>query len=466
MENRSSRRNIFILLVCFILSRVIIKSLGISFVYKTIFEYWQYLDVESLEHNLLQSLWYQHSQPPVFNLLLGVVLKCSHSNAPLIFEILFLLISISNAYLLLNILEKIACGKYLPLVIALIYILSPATILFENELFYTSFTSFLLLSLITFLINFIHTPTTARGIGIFSALTLLGLTRSTYHLILLIFICGFLIFRFYRRKGSKLILLGSLISLGIVGGWYLKNYFVFDNFSSSSWLGINLSRIVFHDIRIGDSSTIASVHPGLPLSYYKKYIDDEYKIKYAGLNDRILLNEIKNESFINMNHAGFLEVSQKYLEASERYIFEKPYTYLGHAFTSLVIFFSPASSYFKVEENNSRMRYYDLVYSFNLSHFFKEKKKKRVALAISAIPLFLIYISVFGTVLRKALRNRFISTINFTIITIILFILLISTFFEYGENMRFRYELQPLFLILASQAMIIIRRKDHVEISK
>lgn len=462
INNRSFRNNVIVLLAGFIVSRMIVKIIGLSFAYDAIYDYWQYLDVQSLQHNLLQSLWYQHSQPPVFNLLLGIVLKCSQTNAPQVFEILFLVISFSNAYLLLYNLNKTTGRRYLPIIISLTYALSPATILYENELFYTSFTSMLLLLLIAFVINFISKPSIGSAIGMFSMLTLICLTRSTYHLILLMIVCSLLVFAFYKKCGSKLIIIGSLVSFSIVSGWYAKNYFIFGDFSASSWLGINFSRIVFHDAKISDSSTIAFVHPGLPLFYYKKYINDDYIMKYAGLNDRILLHEMKNDSFINMNNAGFLQVSQKYLEAGKQYIKQKPASYLAHTAASFIIFFSPASSYFKVQQNNDKICYYDLIFSFNLSHLFKEKEKKRIALAISALPVFISYLVVFFVIIKDALKRRYISTVNSLIIIITLFILMVSALFEYGENMRFRYELHPLFLILASQALLIVINKFNI----
>ncbi|MEJ7769917.1 MAG: hypothetical protein WKF89_19010 [Chitinophagaceae bacterium] len=457
----SFRIQFFILLSCFILSRLIAKLSGISFEYAAIFDYWQYLNVKSLRENLLLSLWYQHSQPPVFNFLLGVVLKCSGSYAPLAFEILFLLITFSNGYLLFHLLRKTTAHKYLPLIASCLYLLNPATILFENELFYTSFTSLLLLISSSFLLNFVKTPTSGRAFALFATLTLLCLTRSNYHLFLLMVICGILIFQYYNKKGVRLIFIGSLLAVSLVSGWYFKNYFIFKSFSPSSWLGINFARIVFHNENVSDSTTISAIHPFYPISYYKKYIKDDYKATFAGLNDPILLSETKNDSFINMNHAGYLQVSQQYMEAGRQYVAKHPASYLQHTLFSFIIFFSPASSYYKLKPNNDKLSYYDLVCSFNLSHLYSEEKKRRIALAVSAIPLFCIYFMVIFITIRDAIRSRFISTLHAVIMTIIFFILAISTVFEYGENMRFRYELHPLFMVLAADVVVKWLRKNN-----
>ena len=453
MDKRLTRRDVLLLLLCFIISRVIIKSLNISFGYTALFEYWQYLDVETLRSQLLQGLWYQHSQPPVFNLLLGLILKLSEPHAPLIFEYLFLVNSFVNACLLLTIIKKVTGRARLAFAVSLWYLLSPATMLYENELFYTSFISLLLLMLVYFMLKFRSRSNYGTAAGLFISLTLLCLTRSVYHLSWLIPVCLLVSLSTFNKERFKILLAGSLLSICVVGGWYAKNYYLFHTFAASSWLGINFSRIVFHDVVVKDTSDIASVHPFFPVSYYNRYISQAKVKDYAGWNDKILLTEMKNGSFINMNHAAYLQVSDRYMESCKDFIIKHPGLYLANVFKSFIIFFSPASSYFKLAENNRKISYYDLVYSFNLSHLADTKEHQRITLAISAIPKFLVYCFVFFMVARK----KYFSTINLVIIFTIFFSLAVSSLFEYGENMRYRYELEPLFLVLAAQVLSKMR---------
>ena len=44
---------------------------------------------------------------------------------------------------------------------------------------------------------------------------------------------------------------------------------------------------------------------------------------------------------------------------------------------------------------SKKIRYYDVVYSFNLSHFAKGKQQRRIALLLSALPKMLLYAFVF-----------------------------------------------------------------------
>lgn len=453
MKQISSKRQTLLLLGCFILSRIIFKLCGVTFDYHALVTYWQYLDVESLKHNLLISLWYQHSQPPVFNFLLGLILKCSGSYAPAAFEVLFLWITFINACLLLHIVKTVTTAGRLSLFISLLYLLSPATVLFENELFYTSFISMLLLLIIYFIVTFQSKQSWLNAAGLFCIMTLLSLTKSVYHLVWLCLTAGILLMAWRNKQAFTKIVTGSLISILMVTGWYVKNYVIFGSFSPSSWVGINLSRIVFHEVEVRDASNIASIYPFLPISFYSKHLSGNYQTKFAGLNDEVLLMETKNDSIINLHHAGYLEVSKKYMNASVAYIQQHPLIYLTHAFKSFIIFFSPASSYFRIQRNNNKIRYYDLLYSFNLSHFSEGEEERKSLLAVSAFPRFCIYLLTFYMLVKESFKRKYISPGNGFAVLTILFVLFVSTFFEYGENMRFRYEAEPLFLILFAQVI-------------
>ena len=59
----------------FAAAHLIYYALGVRFDNTSLAWYWQYLDPELLKSRLLESVFYMHSQPPLFNLFLGAVLK-------------------------------------------------------------------------------------------------------------------------------------------------------------------------------------------------------------------------------------------------------------------------------------------------------------------------------------------------------------------------------------------------------
>src|SRR5437868_15126712 len=69
------RRGMLFVVAAIVASRVIYYLLGVRFDMTPLGKFDQILDPVLLRTNLLQSLWYLHSQPPAFNLGLGIVLK-------------------------------------------------------------------------------------------------------------------------------------------------------------------------------------------------------------------------------------------------------------------------------------------------------------------------------------------------------------------------------------------------------
>ncbi|MDP4250641.1 MAG: hypothetical protein Q8918_11085 [Bacteroidota bacterium] len=454
-------RDFWILLLAFVISRLIVISLGIRMNIGPLYAYWQYLDLETLRHHLLRGVWFDHAQPPVFNLFLGLMLKVFGSRSLLAFAVSFKIISLINGLLLMSIVRKITHSPFLPLLLSLAYLLSPATLIYECELFYTSFISLLLLISVYFLIRIPGKSSWSNTIGFFLPLVLLGLTRSVYHILWLSAVAGVFLFYFRTKPVFYKILTAGILSLLLLGSWYIKNKILFDKLSVSTWIGMTLARNVFHDNEIKDSSRIEAYGSFSRISLYKKFIDPQFEKKFEGLNDRDLLQEMKNDSFINENNVNYIPVSDLYQKASLARIRSKPMAYLENVLQSAIIYFTPATIYSLALDRAAKIRTYDLVYSFNLSHFARGKQQRRIALTVSAIPKLLIYAFVFFIIIRQALRIRSISCWNVFILLTIGFVFAISSLFEHYENMRFRFETEPLFLILAAQAISILRTRRN-----
>jgi hypothetical protein len=452
MKNITGLGQVLIIIAVFVVSRFIARLLGIHLDIHALYEYWQYLDIETLRNHLLAGVWYDHAQPPLFNLFIGSVLKIGGSQYILLFDLILKLISLGNALLLFLIVKKLSGVYFLPILTALVYILSPATIIFESELFYTCFVSFFLLVSVYYLIRLTESDGWLNAFGIFFPLVLLCLTRSVYHIVWLIIIAATLIFYFRRKAVLNKLILVSISSIVLVGCWYVKNKILFDKLTVSTWVGMNIARNVFHDNEVKDSTRIDAYEPFSRISIYRKFLDPEFENKYKGLNDRDLLQETKNDSFINETEVSYIPVSDLYQKASIDFIRNHPGAYAKNVFQSSILFFTPGTLYSLALENEGRIKYYDLLYSFNLTIFARDKRERRILLTIAALPKLILYFFVFFIFIRNCLQSRSVTPWNLFIIITIAFIFGISSFFEHYENMRFRFEIEPLFLILAAQA--------------
>jgi hypothetical protein len=451
MKVIAGRGQVLSIILVFILSRLIAQSVGLHLNLQALVSYWQYLDLDTLRNHLLAGIWYDHAQPPVFNLLLGCVLKIGGSHYPVIFSIIFKFISLANALLLFAIVKKISTICFLPVVVAMVYILSPATLIFECELFYTTFISFLLLISVLNLIGFTENNSWRNVLGFMCPLMLICLTRSVYHMLWL-FAVIVLILSYFRKKEvfHKLVVV-SLVAVIVTGSWYLKNKIIFGKLTASTWIGMNMARNVFHDSEVKDSSRIEAYEPFSRVGVYRKFLDPEFEKPFVGLNDRDLLQEMKNDSFINETEVSYIPVSDMYERASVLYIRNHPAAYMKNVFQSSVLYFTPATLYSLAVEQADKIKYYDILYSFNLTHFANGKQERRILLTISAIPKMMLYFFVISMMIRYSYRSRSFTPWNLFILMTIGWVFGISSLFEHYENMRFRFESEPLFLILAAQ---------------
>ncbi len=126
-----------IVALAFIVSRVLYYYLGVRFDIIPLYYAWQFLDVNLLQNRLIESVFYLHSQPPLFNLFLGSVLKIFPNHLDLAFHVLYLAFGLIMAVSLVVIMNRLGLSRGLSTTLAIIFVASPTTILYENWLLYT-----------------------------------------------------------------------------------------------------------------------------------------------------------------------------------------------------------------------------------------------------------------------------------------------------------------------------------------
>ena len=146
---------IFIIFLLFCFSRIIIHLSGIY--PNLLFGYWQTLDYKLLSQDLFRSLVYLHSEPVLWNLLLGVIVKIFKENLKFVaifFYIYHVILSFFIIYYSLRIADYFRSSVKVKFFLAFFLILSPNIIFFENWIFYTHTTCFLFFQLTYFLLRF------------------------------------------------------------------------------------------------------------------------------------------------------------------------------------------------------------------------------------------------------------------------------------------------------------------------
>ena len=221
-------KNVLLLFLIFFFSRIFYyKFFDINFDIWTLDIYWQYFPEVLLKDDLLSSIIYNHYQPPLLNILVGILMKLTQ-NFHLYLNGLYLFCGFCSSVFIYLISLNFNISKKISFLITTVLMILPTTILFENHLYKEYLTFFFLNWLFYFSLKiFKQNISYLDIINIALSLSLLSITRETFHIF-----WGyiFLIFIFKKIDLKKNILLWIIFSIFVLP-FYLKNLVLFDKFA-------------------------------------------------------------------------------------------------------------------------------------------------------------------------------------------------------------------------------------------
>ncbi len=429
--------------------------------------FWQYLDVEQLRTNLLEAVYYQHTQPPLYNLYLGLGLKTGH---PLLFfraaAIAFGLGLHLGIYALAR---QLRVRAWLAAAAAITFALSPASILMETWLFY----GYPVASLVVTSAVLLHRGLArGRSGALFGGLALMAvvvLTRSLFHLAWMMAALA-LVLIFARRRKRALAL--ALIPLALGASVYVKNWVVFGRPVASTWMGFSLSRLTTTKLdamerdelmRDGVLSELADSAPWLPIDRYPR----EYReVPEAWRDIPVLAEARRSTNQPNFNHAGYLRVGEVFGRDARAVLERIPEVWLESTEHAWQLHFLPIHDYTFFHEHRRAagepMRRIEQVYEAAMGSFafagwrweepmppFEERPGWLWAIATA-----LAIVVAVAVAIRRRRERATSATLLYCAMTIV-FVAVVGNSLEVGENQRFRFLSEPLTWVLV--ALVIDR---------
>ncbi len=240
---------------------------------------WQLIDLRDLTSDPLGSVWYLHTQPPVYNVVVGVV---GWLGAPLpgtVFAI-FVACLLGTGLLLHGLLVRWGVGPIVAGAITAFALLNPSLLTTMTIGSYEVPVALMAVASLVAIQRYLDDPGPGWLLATSALLTLCAMTRSLFNPIwLAVVLVVVLLARpvSWRRVGGAL-----AIPLVLVGGWMVKNDILFGTPTMSSWLGFNMQRgivapmdrdLVAADVRDGRVSDLARQYPWLDLHYYDEWTD-------------------------------------------------------------------------------------------------------------------------------------------------------------------------------------------------
>jgi hypothetical protein len=454
-----------------VISRVFLVRAGVRFDASSLPWYWQFIDPALLRTDFWRSVFYLHSQPPLFNAFLGLGLHVSADHTTAFFRYAYIGLGLVFHVALYALLRCCGAPRLGAAAAALLFLVSPAALLYENWLFYSYPLAVGLCVLPVLVYRYVAGLRTVDAVALFTVIAALALTRSVLHLAWCVALLAIVVAAIPQGARRRTLAAAS-VPLACVLALYVKNAVVFGEFGPSSWLGMNLAKLTVDEraidraerealIRDGTLSPIARIDTFSPL--------DRYPVSSprSCCDVPVLTQTTKAANVPNFNHAAYVKISRQYLRDSIALIRARPSIYLRSVGRSFAIFALPASDFWTLTQNREAIRRWDALWSFCLngaigpllvanptpitSDPFTPRTVAYAAehAAYGWMALLAITVAISlkrgirwvrgGGVLPSA-RGAMLLVIAFTIV----FAVTVGNLFEMAENNRFRFMLDAL----------------------
>ena len=222
-----------VLVLLFIASRAWMAHAGVRFDASPLDYYWQYADPKLLREDLLRTVFYLHSQPPLFNLWLGCVLKLFPLHYAVAFSWTFYGLGLLLTVTMFSLLVLLRVPRWLAFVLTAVFIMSPDLILYERWLFY-EYPAMVLMALLAYLFcRFVVKGELWCAGGAAAVAATLSLTIASFHplWVALVVAAMCLLWRCEWRR----VLLWCAIPLVVVAGAGVKQRVVFGHWGMATW---------------------------------------------------------------------------------------------------------------------------------------------------------------------------------------------------------------------------------------
>jgi hypothetical protein len=453
-----------------LVSREVANTAGVVFDASSLDWFWQFAPREALQREYWLTLWYLHGQPPLFNALVGAVLQLPDQWHAPVFEWSYRALGVLLAVSIHALQQAFGVPRRMSLVFASLFMLNPSVLLYENWLFYGYPVAASVTASGWLVYRFLSDERVTTGVLLFAGLTALVLTRSLFHVVWL-FGVVLLIWVLGRYRGRVVAL--AIGPLALTMALYAKNVAVAGQFTASTWIGMNLARVITEQVpladrralvEIGDLSPAAVIPPFSDLDFYR----DVGLVAGPHPSDDALVMRIerKTDGTPNYHHRAYIGVSQRYLEDAVYLAEQQPERLIRSAIYSGLGFLTPSWLAPWIHPSNvasiaTWTRVWERVVNMSWSAWVSDDETETgtTAWVLRHVSFGFVAVTILGAVVSGGMALRVwresgtggravVATTVFLIGTVV-YIAVASSLFERGENSRFRFEVEPIMWVVA-----------------
>jgi hypothetical protein len=410
--------------------------------------FWQAAPLDLLRERLLETVFYFHAQPPLYNIVGGLLAKLFY---PHHLEALYTLNIVMGALMVLMaglILRDLVPWRPLRLLVLFFVALHPSLFIYGAYILYDQMTAFLVLTCIFCVWLYTRQPCIRWLVAFTLALNLLILTRSLFHPVMLVValpVLGLWVRPGQRRRAVA----GSALVSSITVLFLVKNLVVFGFFGLSSWGGMSLYRVaVQHSYNEQELAALIGEGVIAPMMIERAFEVPSVYAPYS-YTEESSIPVLNNDDRNNIN---YIAISREYGAAAMTLTRREPTRYAAVVIGSYLMYVHPSSRYMytelHAEQLGAHVRLYEAVLGatlpvggWNLPLMFF------ITGLVMAIPA-LRGLSRLGVWPRRWLVFLRDHPLQITIYGFVLYGLLAGVLLEIGENHRFKYVTEVPFVLL------------------
>ncbi len=310
------------ILIIFIISRIYVHNILEIKPSDTISQYWQISHLDLLYNDLINTLIYSHTQPFLWNLIVGIVLKINNGNefetvkSMLFLNYIFSLLIFYYSFLILENFKFTIKQRTLCVILLCLY---PGVIFYENLIFYSHLTCLLIFQTFYYFVKFLQINQTKYEYLIYINFLILGFIWTAFHPLILIL--SFMLINFIIKKNIRFNnILVFIFILFLSSIPFIKNKVIF-GISSSGWTGFYLCQTIVFKANIPEcahnESSSTEYHQE---EYFKKYNKNKEDLDHPNLN---------RGPMSKRHNLGFIVASDELLEKTKNFIINNPEKYIA-----------------------------------------------------------------------------------------------------------------------------------------
>ncbi len=305
------------------------------------------LDIEVLQHDLLRGLYYLHSQPPLFNFILGIGLKTFPIDAfPLVFGTLYFFFGLGILTLMYGLMKELGVPKPVRISLCVLSLFYEPLLGSERYLIYTKPVSFFLILAIYAAARWFQSSSAAWFHVSLLSMTLVILLRSFFHVVVwMLPLVLYLLLLTGRSMARWPIKEASICGIYLIVAMapYLKNLFLMGSFTTSTWFGMNLVATTSY-VPPEEIDRLIREKRISPLMQIRRFSDAEVYLSHFEPQGRkpqtgvmALDAPVKTTGRPNFNCLVYVWASEEYLKSTWYLIRHYPLDYLKSVLTEIHI---------------------------------------------------------------------------------------------------------------------------------